>query len=738
LRWVNYKLGDGKGVESLLDLWPASNMSSILKFKTSSAPLDFVDESVKARELVAWMECQVGGLALNQADFVASLTRKPTSLGPVEMEWLWHVIEARELRKAGLAVGYGNHEETAKDLRVKLEQLEIRCKRFRPSNLLNIMIEMVKRLSNWEPDDHDTKQVVLTVANMILPVQLLDVEDLCGKVYHMRPFILYLTLFLEPLSSPKRLEVSRSAIKEDTAGRGGREGQGNEPESTPMKSASSSASSAPITAKTVTLLKDQLAAKEAEMKQLQALHLKELNQVRSAHLLQTRHYGEEVGLSEALERAERHGEGLSAELESLSALRVRELERMREMETQIQIFMAESDAKEKEWFRTKAALERIAEEVYMQSKANEAEAEKTISTLQQHQSLRELQFSEQLDILEQEMNATQLKHLEKVAGLQNELHALQVEERALKKREEMLQDEISCGKAEYASLRNEKEALTGKIELLENERVLERKEFDCTKEEFELDVMEKTIEIGRLKDELDDALKTSADLQSDREGLQGELAAAATQHELELKNLEERKSGEKKELWAKLKAAHKMEVEELQQKHWAEGNQCQQVFDAFVSETKNTISSLQAELDKSQRQSQLVGKLEKKLKTTEYLSEENSKLNAEQCAILCDEMLIVNEEWEQKLADANRQHEKQVASAQLEVEQERKDKEFVKIQLRKTISVLDKSKKQEHALKMQLTTRAVKSSPNVKFIVLKWMLVVCIFLRIFVAPIITI
>ena len=132
----------------------------------------------------------------------------------------------------------------------------------------------------------------------------------------------------------------------------------------------------------------------------------------------------------------------------------------------------------------------------------------------------------------------------------------------------------------------------------------------------------------------------------------------------------------------------------------------------------------------------MVEKLEKKLQTTEFLKEENNKLNEEQCAILCDEMLIVNDEWEQKLADARREHEKALKAAEASVEEERKEKDFTKVQLRKTIAVLDRCKKEEHSLAEKLNQSPASHPSRPKFVRFWWILVVCIFLRLFLFPLI--
>jgi hypothetical protein len=241
------------------------------------------NEGENARALVAYVKSERLQLALHSDDFAASLETRPIAVGNVELEWLWHLVELSELRPKGLAVGGGNEEQTLKDLVVKFSEHGITAKRFRPSNLLPILVEVVKRLSNWEPDDSEQKvHVVLAICSMILPFQLLDLEDL-GHTQCVRVFVLFLSMFLDPLASSKRLEVSKINLFNgvDSPARDfGTAVPATPPSAMSPFQVKKTVSASNISSQVAAQLKKKLDEKQIELEKLNLLHSKKLEQLK--------------------------------------------------------------------------------------------------------------------------------------------------------------------------------------------------------------------------------------------------------------------------------------------------------------------------------------------------------------------------------------------------------------------------------------------------------------------------
>ncbi len=288
LRWARYHQGrHGKDLsvaESLLDLWPASRMQvfmeDVLNVEHGAAS---PDEGLNARSLVAFLKSEHLQLAQHADDFVASLSQRPAAVGEVELQWLWHLVELGTLRQCGLCMGGGgggDENKTMQELQTRLQDLGVHVNRFRPQRMLPILVEIVKRLSNWEPDDSaQMEQAVLMFSDLVLPFRVLDLEDL-KSVPHPRTFILMLALCVNPLASNSvRLEMSNLSI-------GGAQlhdngvpttpvtSQGQQPQS-PFSSPARKASLSSIGAQSAAKYKAQVEHVQAELLQKQE-ELKEL------------------------------------------------------------------------------------------------------------------------------------------------------------------------------------------------------------------------------------------------------------------------------------------------------------------------------------------------------------------------------------------------------------------------------------------------------------------------------
>lgn len=212
LRWARAKRKP-VGVESLIDLWPASSMAAFVEGALEQhVGAMSRDEKANARLLIKFLTSS--GLNLRDETkslLEASLSSTPTSIGSVELDFLWYLIQVSELRVRGVVVS-SDDNRIAKDLQAKLQDHRVTCSRFKPQNVIGILVEVVKRLSDWEPqnaNEDERKQVAMTILGMLVPVKILDPEDL-ANLSAMRPFLLLACYVLDPLSKKIRIEVTKS------------------------------------------------------------------------------------------------------------------------------------------------------------------------------------------------------------------------------------------------------------------------------------------------------------------------------------------------------------------------------------------------------------------------------------------------------------------------------------------------------------------------------------------------
>ena len=381
--------------ESLLELWPASNMQAFVATLLGAANDEeheqTVDQQSSARALVAYVKSERLQLALHSDDFVASLEKRPLIIGPTELEWLWHLVELCELRIRGLSVGGGNVELTLKDLIAKLAEHGVTAKRFRPSNLLPITVEIVKRLSNWEPDGGEQNHhIVLAICNMILPFPLLDLEDL-GRPQDMRVFILFLSLFLDPLASSKRIEVA----KIDLLGGGNVQSTGLGSPIARQRTLSSSSlgspstnvspfqvkksvSSSNISSQVASQLRKKLDEKQAELEQLSVLHAKkvELLKEENASLYQQIADSETelAELTEEFLEMRRHRDEVEEELDRALAAGMANRDKKEELERQLVQLEAALQTRESEWAVERRSLETAVQEAVSRLRQSQVSA----------------------------------------------------------------------------------------------------------------------------------------------------------------------------------------------------------------------------------------------------------------------------------------------------------------------------------------------------------------------------